>query len=190
MRFRVTDLKQWAYCPRIVYYQNRMAGAGKQTYKMEEGKTAQEMYEQLEMRRTLRAYGLESAVRKFGVWFEDEGLELAGKLDLLLEMPGEAAVVEFKLTSGEVGRNHKLQLGGYALLVEAKLGKAVRRGFVYRIPDGRVFTVDIDESLRRDVKKAMDAMSEMVSVGLLPEPTEVRRRCEECEYANYCGDVW
>jgi len=37
---RVTDLKQWAYCRRIVYYQQRMPGVGKPTYKMEEGKTA------------------------------------------------------------------------------------------------------------------------------------------------------
>ena len=56
MMLRVTDLKQWAYCRRIVYYQHRMPGVGKQTYKMGEGKAAQDMVEQLEMRRTLREY--------------------------------------------------------------------------------------------------------------------------------------
>ena len=111
MMLRVTDLKQWAYCRRIVYYQHRMPGVGKQTYKMGEGKAAQDMVEQLEMRRTLREYGFEGAVRKFGVWLENEDLGLAGKLDLLLETDTEAAIVEFKLTSGEVGHNHRLQLG-------------------------------------------------------------------------------
>lgn len=187
---RVTDLKQWAYCPRIVYYQHRMPGAGKQTYKMGEGKSAQDMVEQLEMRRALREDGLEHAVRKFGVWLENEQLGLAGKLDLLLEMPTEAAIVEFKLTSGEVGRNHRLQIGGYSLLVEAEMDKAVRSGFLYRIPDGRVFGIAIDETLRREVREAMDAMREVIAVGHLPEPTEVKKRCEECEYANYCADVW
>ena len=76
------------------------AGVGKQTYKMGEGKAAQDMVEQLEMRRTLREYGLEGAVRKFGVWLENDDLGLTGKLDLLLEMATEAAIVEFKLTSG------------------------------------------------------------------------------------------
>jgi CRISPR-associated exonuclease Cas4 len=190
MMLRVTDLKQWAYCRRIVYYQHRMAGVGKQTYKMGEGKAAQEMIEQLEMRRTLHEYGLEGAVRRFGVWLQNLDLGLAGKLDLLLEMATEAAIVEFKLTSGEVGRNHRLQIGGYSLLVEAEIGKAVKFGFVYRIPDGRVFTVPIDECLRREVRRAMDDIREVVSLGCLPEPTEVRKRCEECEYANYCGDVW
>ena len=36
----------------------------------------------------------------------------------------------------------------------------------------------------------MIEMREMISDGCLPEPTDVRKRCEECEYANYCGDVW
>jgi len=187
---RVTDLKQWAYCRRIVYYQHRMPGVGKQTYKMSEGKAAQDMVEQLEMRRTMREYGFEGAVRRFGVWLQNEDLGLAGKLDLLLEMNTEAAIVEFKLTSGEVGHNHSLQLAGYALLVETEMAKQVRCGFVYRIPDGRVFPVPIDDGLRREVRQAIVEMREMVSYGCLPEPTDVRKRCEECEYANYCGDVW
>ena len=112
------------------------------------------MVEQLEMRRTMREYGFEGAVRKFGVWLENEDLGLAGKLDLLLETETEAAIVEFKLTSGEVGQNHRLQLGGYSLLVEAEMAKHVKCGFVYRIPDGRVFPVPIDEGLRREVRQA------------------------------------
>jgi hypothetical protein len=48
------------------------------------------------MRRTLREYGLEGAVRKFGVWLKSDDLGLTGKLDLLLEMATEAAIVEFQ----------------------------------------------------------------------------------------------
>lgn len=187
---RATDLKQWAYCPRIVYYQHRMAGIGKQTYKMGEGKAAQEMIEHFEMRRTLRQYGLEGAVRRFEVWLENRQVGLAGKLDLLLEMADQAAVVEFKLTSGDIGQNHRLQLGGYSLLVEAEIGKPVNGGFVYRIPDGRVFPVPFDARLRGEVRQAIEDVRQVIDSGWLPEPTEVRKRCEECEYANYCGDVW
>jgi len=25
---------------------------------------------------------------------------------------------------------------------------------------------------------------------LCPEPTDVRGRCVECEFANYCADLW
>ena len=168
----------------------RMPGTGKQTYKMREGKAAQAIIEQLETRRTLREYGLADAVRRFDVWVESAEAGLTGKIDLLLEMPAEAAPVEFKLTSGEVGRNHRMQLAGYALLVESAMGKPVKQGFVYRIPDGRVFPVAMDGFLKEEAREAIRAIKETIETGWLPEATDVRKRCEECEYANYCGDVW
>jgi CRISPR-associated exonuclease Cas4 len=190
MTLRVTDLRQWSYCPRIVYYQHRMPGVGKATYKMEEGKAAQAILEHLETRRTLREYGWDRAARRFDVWLESEDLGLAGKLDLMLETTDEAAPVEFKLTSGDLGQNHRLQLAGYALLIERELGKSVSQGFVYRIPDGRVFLVPIEEGLRREAEEAMGEIRQILSNGWLPRATDVRKRCDECEYANFCADVW
>ena len=38
--FRVTDLKQYAYCPRIVYYTYIMPSVRPKTFKMDEGKAA------------------------------------------------------------------------------------------------------------------------------------------------------
>jgi CRISPR-associated exonuclease Cas4 len=187
---RVTDLKQWAYCRRIVYYQHRMPGAGAPTYKMQEGRRAQELIERLEVRRTLREYGLDAAERRFGLWLEDQRLGLAGKLDLLLDAPDQAAIVEFKLTSGEVGDNHRLQLAGYALLVTSVLAKPVARGFIYRIPDGRIFPVEISAGLLSAAARAATQMREMIEAGWLPEPAPVKGRCHECEYANFCADIW
>ena len=190
MLLRVTDLKQWVYCQRIVYYQHVMPGAGKPTYKMQEGLAAQELIERLEMRRTLREYGLEGASRSFGVWLTDEALGLSGKVDLLLEGFGAGSVVEFKLTSGDPGENHRLQLAGYAMLAEAVRGIRVERAFMYRIPDGKVFPVTVDGPTREKVREAVHAIREMVRDQWLPGPTPVRKRCEECEYQNYCGDIW
>ena len=186
----VVELRQWTYCPRVVYYHLVMAGAGRSTYKMEEGLRAQELIESLEMRRTLREYGLEGARREFGIWLHDEQLGLTGKIDLLLRAETEASVVDFKLTSGEVAENHRMQLAGYALLTEAALGLKVSVAFVYRIPDNRVFSVTIDGPLRERVARTIAAIRGLKINEELPEPTPVRARCVECEYANYCGDVW
>lgn len=186
----VTDLKQWAYCPRIVYYRRVMPGVGKATFKMEEAKNAQELIERLELRRGLRAYGMESARRRFGVWLSDEGLGLSGKVDLVLETDRAAAVVDFKLTSGEPGENHRLQLAGYAMLVEGALGLPVEIAFMYRIPDNRLFSIPLTKELRARVYRALVSIREMGEQQLFPEPTLVRQRCAECEYANYCSDIW
>jgi CRISPR-associated exonuclease Cas4 len=167
-----------------------MAGAGRATFKMQEGLRAQELVEGLEMRRTLSAYGMSGFERQFGVWLSDAGCGLTGKLDLLLLGRETAAVVDFKLTSGEVGENHRMQLAGYAVLVEAALGLRVETTFLYRIPDNRVFEVAVTEEMRGRVAGIRGAVGRMLAEEELPEATAVRGRCVECEYANYCGDVW
>jgi CRISPR-associated exonuclease Cas4 len=186
----VTDLKQWAYCPRVVYYHRVMPAPPRPTYKMKEGLAAQDLIEGLETRRKLREYGLDGARRRFGLWLENKELGLAGKIDLLLEAEDEIAVVDFKLTSGEPGRNHRVQLAGYSLLSEAALGLPARQAFLYRIPDNRVFAEPVTEELRQAVTTAVADIRRMGESQWCPEPTEVRGRCVECEFANYCADVW
>jgi len=186
----VTDLKQWAYCQRIVYYHRVMPAVGKQTFKMKEAIAAQDLIESLEMRRGLHAYGLESAQRHFGVWLSNPALGLSGKTDLVLESSDRVAVVDFKLTSGEVGENHRMQLAGYSLLAEAVFGLPASLAFVYRIPDNRVFAIEITTDLRTAVAKAIADIRSLADNQLCPPPTPVRGRCVECEYANYCADIW
>ena len=186
----VTDLKQWAYCPRVVYYHRVMPAPARPTYKMKEGLAAQDLIESLETRRKLREYRLDGARRRFGLWLENKELGLAGKIDLLLEAEDEIAVVDFKLTSGEPGRNHRVQLAGYSLLAEAAFGLPARRAFLYRIPDNRIFSEPVTEELRQAVNTAVVDIRRTGESQWCPEPTEVRGRCVECEFANYCADVW
>jgi CRISPR/Cas system-associated exonuclease Cas4 (RecB family) len=98
--------------------------------------------------------------------------------------------VDFKLTSGELGENHRMQLAGYAVLVERVLGLSVPMTFLFRIPDNKVIAVPVTDELRQRVSQGVTAIRNMRERQELPEPTPVRARCVECEYANYCGDVW
>lgn len=186
----VTDLKQWVYCERIVYYRRVMPVVGLATFKMREAVAAQDLVEALEMRRGLGAYGMEDARRRFNVWLSDEGLGLSGKADLVLEADERVAVVDFKLTGGEVGENHRMQLAGYSMLAEAVYGRVAEVAFLYRIPDNRVFAVEVTAALREAVGKAVAGIRGMSETEVCPGATAVRKRCAECEYANYCGDVW
>lgn len=186
----VTDLKQWVYCQRIVYYHRVMPAIRKRTFKMREAIAAQDLIESLEMRRGLQSYGLESAQRRFGVWLKDETLGLSAKTDLLLETPDRIAIVDFKLTSGEVGDNHRMQLAGYSLLAEAVYQRPAPVAFLFRIPDNRVFPIEITTDLRAAVIKAITDIHTMSDQQLCPPPTPARGRCAECEFANYCADVW
>ncbi len=187
---RVNDLKQYDYCPRVVYYQYVMPVERAATFKMEHGKSAEARIDALEQRRTLRRYRLPDGTRHFHVWLASEALGLSGKLDLLIESSTGWYPVDFKETTGPVRANHLAQLCGYALLVEDAYRCAVNQGIIYLIPGNRVEPIPLTAELKRETLARLDRIREMVLAQRTPEPTPVRARCPDCEYRNYCGDVF
>jgi CRISPR-associated exonuclease Cas4 len=187
---RVNDLKQYAYCPRIVFYQYAMPVQKKATFKMEHGKIVEERVEHLERRRKLREYGIERGKRRFHAWLTSGRLALSGRLDLLIETPEALYPVDFKDTLEPVRYNHHVQLCAYALLVEDCLGGKVPTGFIYRVPRDDVVAVEMTAQLRADTVRCIDEIRVMIRGEHMPRPTAVRARCTDCEYLNYCGDVF
>jgi CRISPR-associated exonuclease Cas4 len=186
----VTDLKQWAYCPRIPFYRYVLPVEPVATHKMARGKAVQAVLEVLERRRRLREYRLGEGKRVFNVSLHSSELHLAGKLDLLIVTPSACFPVDFKDTEGGVRRNHRVQLAAYALLVEEAFRKPTREAFVYLVPTDKVVRVPIGPSDLKDVLGAIAAIREMVANEELPQPTPVRARCTACEYRNFCADIW
>ena len=80
--FTVTDLKQYTYCPRVVFYTYCLPLVRPTTYKMEAGIAAHGRGEKLERRRTLAAYGLEEGKRHFEVAVSSQELGLRGRVDM------------------------------------------------------------------------------------------------------------
>lgn len=160
------------------------------TYKMREGRLEHERVAELEERRSLRAYGLEEGEREFNVRLWSARLGLSGRLDLLIRTRYELVPVEFKNSAGPLGLNHKYQLTAYALLVEERYGRPVRRGFVYFILTKRAQEVVITSGMRRYVLRVLNEIRENVARERLPEGTRVLGRCRECEFLNFCNDRW
>ena len=186
----VTDLKQWAYCPRIPFYRYVLPVERPVTYKMERGKAAQAAVETLERRRGFRAYGVKEGERLFGVWLRSNRLGLSGKLDLLIRTPEACYPVDFKDTEGRPRQNHRVQLAAYALLVEDTFRVPVPQGFVYLVPRKEVVAIPMADTDRGEVVRMLGEIHQMISQERMPEPTPVRVRCETCEYQNYCADIW
>lgn len=187
---RVNDLKQFTYCERIVFYQYVMPVEKKATFKMEEGKRAEEVIDKLEKRRSLREYRLTEGKRHFHLWLRSERLGLTGKLDLLIESPRGLFPIDFKFTSGRPQKNHISQLCGYALLAEEVYQQAVTQGFIYLIPRDEAVVVNLSHEQKEETLRLLEVMREMIRAERMPEPTPVRSRCTECEYRNYCGDIF
>ena len=187
---RVNDLKQFEYCPRIVFYNTVMPLDRKVTFKMQRGTEAEFRLDALEKRRSLRRYKLADGERRFHVWLHSERLGLSGKMDLLIVSSRGYFPVDFKYTRGRPHRNHISQLAGYSVLVEEQYKTAVETAFIYLAPLGELVAIKMTEELKAEVTDRLIRMRAMIREELLPSPTSVRARCAECEFRNYCGDIF
>jgi CRISPR-associated exonuclease Cas4 len=187
---RVNDLKQFEYCPRIVFYNTVMPLDRKVTFKMQRGTEAEFRLDALEKRRNLGRYKLSNGERRFHVWLHSERLGLSGKMDLLIVSPHGYFPVDFKYTRGRPHRNHISQLAGYAVLVEEQYQTLVDTAFIYLAPLGELVAIKITNELKAEVVERLFRIREMVREEILPAPTPVRARCAECEFRNYCGDIF
>lgn len=190
LTLRVNDLKQWLYCPRIVFYHYTMPVEARSTWKMQEGHAAQDSLERLEKRRKFGRYGLEEARRQFNIWLSSERLGLTGKLDMLLESAEGLFPVDFKMSSRGAFQNHVMQLAGYALLVEEKWQREAPAGFVYLTLRHEVVEVPLGTEVKQRALEQLAQIRDAIRLQRTPPPTPVRRRCDDCEYRNFCADIF
>jgi len=87
-------------------------------------------------------------------------------------------------------RNHVLQVGGYARLVEDVMQKPVPAAFIYMAPRNQLVRVIVTDGLKDLVRARLHQMRDAIREQFLPGPTPARARCEECEFRNYCGDIF
>ena len=196
--FTVTDMKQYTYCPRIVFYTYCLPLLRPTTYKMEAGIAAHERAEKRERRRTLAAYGLKEGKRHFDVQVASQALGLRGKIDMVIEVgegkerewiPREWIPVDYKQSTRRTGQHIRRQLAAYGLMLEETRGGVARRGFVYSLVTRKAEEIVLTGRLRREVRAVVAAMREMVEREAMPGPPRSRRPCVNCEFRRFCNDV-
>jgi len=191
--FTVTDLKQYSYCPRVVFFTYCLPLIRPVTYKMESGIAAHEKASTRERRRTLAAYGLTQGERHFDIRVESPILGLRGRIDMVIETEekGERELipVDYKQTRRQAGRHMKRQLAVYGMMLEESWHIPARRGYLYYLPLRRAEEVTLTPRLRGAVRETIAAMRETVKREVMPDPPKSRRPCVNCEFRRFCNDV-
>ncbi len=185
----VTDIRQFDYCPRVVYFTYVQPLERPITYKMEHGLSAEQRIAALERRRTLHRYHLQHGERLFDHWLRSEPLGLAGRADMLILAPEAVYPVEFKYSDGGVSHNHRLQLTAYALMAENHFSRPAHYGFICRLTDGQVWRVSTTGQWREKVHLTLQRIRVMLDTERFPAPPKRRGKCVDCEYRRFCGDV-
>lgn len=190
MELRVSDIRQYLYCPRIPHYYYVRPVQRKVSFMMSRGQDQHEYMERLELRRTLRRYGLTEGERLFRVPLTSKSLGLSGICDLVVRTNHEDIPCEFKSSSSPQWSSHRYQLAAYGLLLEEQFGRPVRRGFVAWIPRGKILEVSITDGVRSYLRRIVGDIRREIAQQTFPPPTTRRGRCRDCEFRLHCGDVY
>jgi CRISPR-associated exonuclease Cas4 len=190
---RVTDLKQYTYCPRVTYYMYCFPKLRPMTYKMQAGIEAQERVTDLEERRSLRAYGLSDGERHFHVPVRSKVMGCVGQIDMVIETQEGGAhrliPVDYKLSQRSPGRHFQLQVACYGMMLEEMYGVSVPEAYIYLIQSRQAERIALTKRLRREVAQSMEAIRAMIAKQRVPPPTPHRAQCMACEYRRFCNDV-
>ncbi len=89
IKLRVADVKQYIYCPRVIYFTYVCPVDKKVTRKVQYGHEAHLELDRLEKRRTFKCYNLKDGERKFHTNLYSPRLGLEGKLDMHIVTGGE-----------------------------------------------------------------------------------------------------
>lgn len=187
--FTVTDLKQFAYCPRVVFYTYCLPLLRPETYKMRESQLYHKQEREREERRSLRAYGLPDGERGYDVRLRSDDLALRGRADLVIYRDAEVIPVDYKLTRRKAGPHFRLQLAAYGLMLAEANELPATRGFLYSMATRRAEEVPFSGRLFGKVRRSVQAMRQMVEAEAMPEAARGRARCVACEFRRFCNDL-
>jgi CRISPR-associated exonuclease Cas4 len=186
--FTVTDLKQYDYCRRILYYHRCLPDVRPTLTKMEVAIRRHEDEPKRALRRTMQLEGLEKAERLFDVALSSIKLGLTGQIDELIWHEGMFIPVDYKLARREQP-HFKLQLTAYALLAEEHYGTTIKFGLLYLIQARKTVRIAFSSQLRQKVIRVVAEMRQIAAEESMPAPPNSIRPCLECEFRRFCNDT-
>lgn len=171
----VRDLEEYFYCPRMFYLKHVLgmrrpvglwSGLG------------------MEVQEELARYIEENyrVVRREAL-IEDVELGVRGRVDYVVEDPPGLAPLEVKY-SRRIKPWWRYTIVLYALLLEASMGKPVKRGYIV-FPGPRVRVVEIYDSDRGYVVDSVKKCRRILGGEAVPRPY-VSNSCINCDYRVVC----
>lgn len=183
-----TDLKQYSYCPRVLFFERCWPDFRPRTYKMDAGLEAHENESKLAARRTLGKLGLEQGERHFDVRLCSDQLGLHGIVDEIIVTPTAAYPVDYKLAR-QPSPQYKVQLAAYGLLIEDQWNLPAPVGYLWLIGQRKVDRVVLDDTLREGAHTMLREMRMIIEQEKMPAPAQRRAKCRDCEFRRVCNDI-
>ncbi len=181
----VTDLKNYVYCPYIVYIRKVLGIESAVTEYMKYGREVERE------KAVLFLYKMFKGVKLLkNIYLRSIRYRLQGCVEyVIVDKFGYYIPVDVKWS--EVGdrprRDHVVQVCAYALLLEESLGKVKQCGLYYVTSEGgKVFRIVYSSSMRNLVLKIVKEIENMLKTGKPPDHVPDVDKCVSCPFSKVC----
>ncbi|MEM3414687.1 MAG: CRISPR-associated protein Cas4 [Thermoproteota archaeon] len=187
-----TDIKQYHFCPRIIYFTRVLGVEERTTASEEEGKEAHEEFHKKERRRTTLLGGKTIKVEQkwTALQLKSEKLGIEGIVDMVVKTPEGYAVIEYKMTTmpKRIMPGHLYQAAAYAMLVEEAFRTVVRKLYVHYEKSNKLLEIPMTENIRRHVLWTIEQIRSIIEKEKLP-PAKSSGKCKSCGYRWICREA-
>jgi CRISPR-associated exonuclease Cas4 len=168
----VSDLNQYLYCARRLYYLMFYKTQGLNFY-LADGRSKHK-----------------NQSRRGGwyreIYLKSEKMHMHGKIDII---EGKADMTPIERKHGDsYFDNDEIQLAAYCMLLEDYLEEPVRLGYIYLFGTNERYAITITEWHREKVIETVEKIRSM-SLDSIPGFTENPKKCKNCSTSQYCLPV-
>jgi len=183
----VNLIRQWCYCPRIVYYIELTDVAVTYPGWVAQGEKFHKYETKMWKRRNLSRFNLDNGDLFFNVHGKSDKYNIHGVFDMLIETEDAVYPVEFKLSSSLKKKGGIFQLVAYGIIADDIFNKPCNYGF-FAEGEKLLQKVEFTEDIKNSVLIKAEEIREMIKKGVKPDTSATVFQCTNCEYLNYCND--
>lgn len=184
-----SDIINYTYCPRIIYFDYVLKSRQRQTSKTKEARARHISYSKQSARNKIVKEG-PKLPRKYNVRVFSEKYNLQAAIDCLFMNGNEVYPMDFKQSFAprSVYLTQKYQLAVHALLLREQ-NYAVPYGYIKYLRDDVVRKVWIENNHIENVLKTLDQIKRIIEGEHFPKPTKYKKRCVDCCFWKICRRV-
>lgn len=184
-----SDIKNYIYCPRIVYFNKVMDIEPFLTSNQLKARIKHKN-EEHNIDRRISIDGIKADKITYDLYLESNTLKASASIDCVIEYRNLMIPVEFKYMYSKKGKaytDHKYQLAFYAIVIEDVTKKSVDFGYIKYILDKKLVKVIITQDMKNYVKNLIDKIRKDIDNEKLPPINVNKKKCMGgCGYRYVC----
>ncbi len=184
-----TDLMNYHYCQRIIYFVHTLKKPQFTTKKEYKGREKEGVFQKKAKRtKVVKTYPRLPKLFKVNLVSEKRGLKTIADSIMIDRDKNEAYPIQakFSFAPRKLYRGQKAQLSMEALLIEEQLGYKVPYGFIKFLRSGDLIKVSITEKSKNVMLESFDAIFRLMASESLPKRTKYAKRCTDCCFKKIC----